>query len=199
MSQSEDTHSNMISATQEWLERAVIGLNLCPFAKSVHVKQQIRYVVSRAQSPEALCEEIYSELLYLQKAEPASVETSLLIHPYVLQDFTEYNDFLDIADAIIGDLGLEGEIQIASFHPDYQFAGTGPDDIENYTNRSPYPMLQFLRESSISAALEQYPDAEKIFERNILKLRELGYAGLKQLGILALPEDANENSPPNKE
>lgn len=199
MSQSEDTHSNMISVTQEWLERAVIGLNLCPFAKSVHVKQQIRYVVSCAQSPEALCEEIYSELLYLQKAEPASVETSLLIHPYVLQDFNEYNDFLDIADAIIEDLGLEGEIQVASFHPDYQFAGTAPDDIENYTNRSPYPLLQFLRESSISAALEQYPDAEKIFERNILKLRELGYAGLKQLGILALPEDADENSSHNKE
>ena len=133
--------TDIISATQVWLEKAVIGLNLCPFAKAVHVKGQIRYVVSAATTPEALLEDLLNELRALQDADPEQIDTTLLIHPYVLNDFLDYNDFLDIADAAAAEPEFDDAFQIASFHPDYQFADTAPDDIENYTNRSPYPTL----------------------------------------------------------
>ncbi|MEY8878958.1 MAG: DUF1415 domain-containing protein [Leptothrix sp. (in: b-proteobacteria)] len=175
------TDTPVIEATRLWLERAVIGLNLCPFAKAVHVKQQIRYVVSHADTPEALLEELVSELQLLAAADPQQVEMTLLMHPRVLQDFLDYNDFLELADAAVEQLDLGGVLQIASFHPDYQFAGSAPDDIENYTNRSPYPTLHLLREASIDQAVAAFPDAADIFERNIETVQRLGLAGWKKL------------------
>jgi hypothetical protein len=134
---------HVINATQEWLDKAVIGLNLCPFAKAVQVKRQIRYVVSQATSEEALLADLLHELQFLHQADPSEVETTLLIHPGVLTDFLDYNDFLEIADAAVGELDLEGELQVASFHPDYQFADSGPDDIENYSNRARHLRAQY--------------------------------------------------------
>jgi hypothetical protein len=170
-----------IATTQHWIEAAVIGLNLCPFAKAVYVKQQIRYVVSQARSPEALQQDLVAELRYLHAVDPDETDTTLLIHPWVLNRFLDYNDFLDIADASVEAAELAGEIQIASFHPQYQFADAGPDDIENYTNRSPYPMLHLLREASIDRAVEAFPDASKIFEKNMETMRQLGLEGWKLL------------------
>jgi hypothetical protein len=175
------THTTVIDATREWLEKAVIGLNLCPFAKAVHVKQQVRYVVSDASDTEHLLADLVAELESLQAADPETVETTLLIHPLVLTDFMDYNSFLDLADAAVQELGLEGELQVASFHPDYQFAGTDRDDAENLSNRSPYPTLHLLRESSIEAALATFPDADSIYERNIETLQKLGLEGWKKL------------------
>ncbi len=170
-----------IAATRAWLEKAVIGLNLCPFAKAVHVKNQIRYVVSAATTPEALQAELAAELRFLVAADPQEVDTTLLIHPQVLQDFLDYNDFLDVVDATVEDTGVDGELQVASFHPDYQFGGTDADDIENYTNRSPYPTLHLIREASIDRAVEAFPEAEDIYEANMATMRKLGIAGWRKL------------------
>jgi uncharacterized protein len=177
----------VLAATRHWLETAVIGLELCPFARAVHTGGLIRYAVSRAETPESLLDDLLRELQTLVEADPAEIETTLLIHPEALTDFLDYNDFLDVAEAAIEDLGLEGVIQIASFHPQYQFAGREPDDIENYTNRSPYPMLQLLRESSVERAVATFPDTAQIFERNIETLRRLGLEGWKRLGLAAPP------------
>lgn len=170
-----------IAATRRWLERAVIGLNLCPFAKAVHVKDQVRYVLSGATTADALLQELADELAWLADTDPEVVDTTLLVHPHVLGDFEDYNDFLDQADAAIDALGLEGEIQVASFHPDYLFAGTAPDDPGNLTNRSPYPMLHLLREASIDRAVAAYPDPEVIVERNLDTMERLGHAGYHAL------------------
>lgn len=178
-----DTHAAMIARTRQWLVKAVIGLNLCPFAKSVHVKEQVRYVVSDATSEEALLADLLHELEWLYDADPEKVETTLLVHPYVLTDFLDYNEFLDVADAAVSELEMDGEIQVASFHPDYRFAGSGPDDIENYSNRAPYPTLHLLRETSIAKAVAAFPDAAGIYGRNIETLRRLGHAGWKQLWL----------------
>jgi hypothetical protein len=177
----------VIKATRIWLERAVIGLNLCPFAKAVYSKDQIRYVVSNATAPEALEAELLKELEILRAADPISLDTTLLIHPYVLTDFYDYNDFLATAEAIIADAGLAGEIQVASFHPHYQFAGTEPEDIENYTNRSPYPILHLLRETSVEFAITAFPDAAEIFDKNIETLRRIGHEGWRKLEIMTPP------------
>ena len=171
----------IIAATRVWLERAVIGLNLCPFAKAVHLKKQIRYAVSAAQTPGDLLADLIGELRTLRAADPSEIDTTLLVHPRVLADFLDYNDFLELADAAIAGEGLEGEIQVASFHPQYQFAGTRPDDIGNYSNRSPYPTLHLLREASIARAVAVFPDAGEIFERNIETLRRLGHDGWRRL------------------
>jgi hypothetical protein len=170
-----------IAATREWLERAVIGLNLCPFAKAPHAKGQVRYVVSDATGPEALLADLLHELRHLADADPDELETTLLIHPFVLGDFLDYNDFLDVADAAVSELDLDGELQVASFHPDYQFADTAPDDIGNYSNRAPYPTLHLLREASVDRAVAAFPDAASIYERNIATLRRLGHAGWRAL------------------
>jgi len=175
------TESDAIEATRRWLERAVIGLNLCPFAKAVHVRGQIRWVLSDATTPEALLETLGEELLWLRDASAEEVDTTLLIHPQVLTDFLDYNDFLETADALVESLGLDGVLQVASFHPDYQFAGSAPDDVENFTNRSPYPTLHLLREGSVSRAVEAFPDAEVIVERNVETLRKLGVDGWRDL------------------
>ena len=173
----------VIAATRAWLERAVIGLNLCPFAKAVHVKNQIRYAVSAAQTPGDLLADLVTELRILQAADPSEIDTTLLVHPRVLSDFLDYNDFLEVAEAAVAGEGLEGEIQLASFHPQYQFAGTRPEDIENCSNRSPYPTLHLLREASIERAVAVFPDARQIFERNIETLRRLGHDGWRRLGV----------------
>jgi hypothetical protein len=169
--------------TQDWLEKAVIGLNLCPFAKSVHVNQRLRYVVSDAATPEALLKVLAHELLSLMRADPDEVETTLVIHPLVLSDFLDFNDFLGAADALVEDLELDGDLQIASFHPDYQFGGTAPEDISNYTNRSPYPTLHLLRESSIERATETMADTDAIYEANMATLEKLGLEGWRALGL----------------
>jgi uncharacterized protein len=172
-----------IELTQSWLERAVIGLNLCPFAKAVHVRKQIRYAVSKATAPQELCIDLVQELHILASSEPAKLDTTLLIHPFVLIDFFDYNDFLGVADAMIDELDLTGVIQIASFHPRYQFADTGPEDIENHTNRSPFPMLQLLREESMAAAVEAFPDTGEIYNRNIALLQRMGHEGWKRIDV----------------
>jgi uncharacterized protein len=171
----------VVVATRTWLERAVIGLNFCPFAKAVYVKNQVRYAVSKAQTADALLADLVYELRYLQAADPADVDTTLLIHPGVLADFLDFNDFLDVADVAVTELGLAGEIQVASFHPQYQFAGTEPDDIGNYTNRSPYPTLHLLRETSVERALGAFPEAAQISEKNIETLRRIGHDGWLRL------------------
>ena len=172
--ESEDT---VIARTRNWLETAVIGLNLCPFAKAVHVREQIGYQVSAACSTTELADELRDALKALASADPAKLDTILLIHPGMLGDFQDYNAFLGQADRIIRKLRLEGELQVASFHPDYQFADTEADDVDNATNRSPYPMLHLLRESSIERAVASYPDPERIYARNIDSLRKLGWTG----------------------
>jgi len=182
----------VIAATREWLEKAVIGLNLCPFAKAVHAGNQIRYAVSDAQTREALLADLGRELQMLVAADRADVETTLLIHPRVLVDFVDYNDFLDIADAAVEELGFAGTIQIASFHPQYRFADTEPDAIENFSNRSPYPMLHLLREESVERAIAAFPDVARIPERNIETLRSIGHEGWRRLGLDAPPEPAGK-------
>jgi len=170
-----------IAATRLWLERAVIGLNLCPFAKAVYVKQQVRFVLSDASTPEALLEQLAEELLLLRDTPAGEIDTTLIVHPDVLQDFLDYNDFLDNADAAVEALDLEGVLQVASFHPAYQFAGTAPDDIGNYSNRSPYPTLHLLREDSVGRAVEAFPDADSIVDRNMETLDRLGVEGWRKL------------------
>lgn len=179
----------VIAATIAWVEKAVIGLNLCPFARAVHSAKRIRYVVTDAELAGALLDVLVQELDLLAAADPAAVETTLLIHPRVLGDFLDYNDFLDVADAAVEQLGLTGELQVASFHPRYQFAGTEPDDIDNFTNRSPYPTLHLLREASVERAVAAYPDTDRIFENNIETLRRLGQAGWDRLGLATPAED----------
>jgi hypothetical protein len=174
--------SDVIAATRRWIEGAVIGLNLCPFAKGVYLSNRVRLVVSEVRTADALLGDLERELRALARAAPEEVETTVLIHPHVLTSFLDYNDFLDVADAAIDRLDLTGILQIASFHPDYQFAGTAPDDVTNYTNRSPYPMLHLLREESVERAVDAYPGAERIPERNIETMRRLGLRGLPRHG-----------------
>lgn len=171
----------VLADTRRWIERAVIGLNLCPFAKAVYVRQQVRIVASDASTSDALLEELGEELLHLRDTPAELIDTTLLVHPLVLQDFLDYNDFLDRADALVESLQLEGVLQVASFHPDYQFADSDPDDVENCTNRSPYPTLHLLREDSIDRAVAAYPDPDVIVERNIETLRGLGADGWREL------------------
>lgn len=179
----EPTAAQVIAATRQWLERAVIGLNLCPFAKPVHLRNQIRYAVSEARTEVALLADLRSELVTLRDADPEQIETTLLLHPRVLCDFGEFNQFLDAAEAVLTELDLVGEIQLASFHPDYQFAGTEPDDVTNCTNRSPFPTLHLLREASIARAVAAFPRPEEIYEANQATLRRLGHAGWRRLWV----------------
>jgi uncharacterized protein len=172
---------DVIATTRRWVERSVIGLKLCPFAESPYRSNRVRFCVSEQRSSAGLLLDLRSELMGLYTADPEERETTLLIHPWVLNDFIEYNDFLDVCDAAVADLGLEGELQIASFHPDYQFAGSQAEDIENYTNRSPYPTLHLLREASVELAVAAVGDTEEITRRNIRTLRDLGHAGWRQL------------------
>jgi len=175
------TTAAVIASTQRWLERAVIGLNLCPFAKAVYVKRQIRYAVTAATTAGELLAELQHELELLGQASPEEIDTTLLIHPQVMTDFIDFHFFLKEADAAIRTLGQEGHLQIASFHPAYEFAGSEPDDVANCTNRSPHPTLHLLREASIDRAVAAIPDAAAVYERNIETLRRLGHEGWRRL------------------
>ena len=168
---------------RRWLERAVIGLNLCPFAKGVHVKGQIHYHVSRATEAQAIRAELVTQLQDLAASDPAQRDTTLLMVPDGLADFLDFNDFLAEAEQVLDELELDGVLQIASFHPDFQFAGTRADDITNATNRAPYPTLHLLREDSIDRAVQAFPEAESIFEQNMQTLENLGHAGWAALGV----------------
>ena len=169
----------IIDTTRQWVEKVVIDLNLCPFARRELVNNRIRFTVTDAQTPDALLMELQQELLRL--ADDDSIETTLLIHPEVLRDFPHYNDFLDVADGLVQLLELEGMLQIASFHPQYQFAGTAENAVENYTNRSPWPMLHLLREASLERAIASYPDTADIPARNIERVEALGLAAMEAL------------------
>jgi hypothetical protein len=173
----------VVKDMQIWLERAVIGLNLCPFAKGVHVKGQIHYVVSQATDPHSLLQDLKRELRELESSDPMVRDTTLLMAPLCLQDFLDFNDFLGEADQVLVELDLVGDIQIASFHPKFQFAGTQADDISNFTNRAPYPTLHLLREDSIERAVEVFPEAEAIFGKNMETLEKLGHLGWAALGV----------------
>ena len=166
-----------IAETRAWVRRAVIGLNLCPFARAVDVKDQIRYVFSEATDAETLLATLVVELQRLADTDPEVVDTTMVIHPRVFADFEDFNDFLELADAAVDDLELDGVLQVASFHPRFQFADTEPDDITNATNRSPYPTLHLLREESVDRAVAAFPEAEAIFERNMATLEKLGPQG----------------------
>jgi hypothetical protein len=169
--------------TRRWLERAVIGLNLCPFAKAVHTKGQIHYAVTASADAEALLAALADELEALAECDPERRSTTLLVAPFVFPDFLDFNDFLELADRLLAEMKLNGFLQIASFHPQYQFAGTSLDDITNATNRAPYPTLHLLREASIDAAVEAFPEAESIYLKNIATLEALGPAGYAALDV----------------
>jgi hypothetical protein len=173
----------VIAATRIWLERAVIGQQLCPFAAAPYLKDRVRYFVSTQRSSVGLLEELFNELQALQDADPLECETTLLVHPQVLTDFLDHNDFLDECDAAIATLGLEAELQVLSFHPQYQFAGTGAQDIENYTNRSPFPTLHLLRAASVERAVTSFPGIDDIGPRNMETLRRLGHEGWRRLWL----------------
>ena len=166
-----------VTETQAWISRAVVGLNLCPFARAVQVKNQIRCVATDATDAEALLARLCDEMHFLAEADPAQVDTTLLVHPHAMTDFLDFNDFLEIADAALEELGYAGVLQVAPFHPQFQFADTAPDDIGNATNRSPYPTLHLLREDSVERAVAAFPEAEAIFETNIRTLEKLGPQG----------------------
>jgi uncharacterized protein len=178
-----ENEASVVAETRRWIERAVIGLNLCPFARTVFESGGIRYVVSSARDSDELVADLDVELRRLQDTEAAECETVLLIHPHVLHDFLDYNDFLDVADAALDALDLGDVIQIASFHPSYQFADTSPDDVENCTNRSPFPMLHLLRQASVDRAVASVPDTASIYESNIATLRRLGLEGWQKLWL----------------
>lgn len=180
-----DWHSLVQEDVKHWLAQAVIGLNLCPFAKAVVVHDRLRYRITDAREPEQLLLVLEEELRHLASVDAQAVETTLLIAPWALPDFLDFNDFLNDCDALLVRCELDGELQVADFHPRYQFANTEVDDPQNLTNRAPYPVLHLLREDSIDRAVEAYPDAASIYERNIEVLQRLGHEGWAGLGIQA--------------
>jgi hypothetical protein len=177
------TDQDVLKQTRQWLEKAVIGLNLCPFAKAVYVKNQVRLVVSHARHADDLLDELDRELDLLVATPAEQTDTTLLVHPTLFDDFLDFNDFLEIAEGVVNEHGLEGVLQLASFHPKFQFDGTEPDDISNYTNRAPFAILHLLREESVQRAVEVFPEAETIFEENVKTMEKLGHEGWKALGL----------------
>ena len=184
------TDDTVIAQTRAWVDRAVIGLNLCPFAKAPQAKGLVRYVVSSASDPAALLADLIAELERLAESPAAKLETTLLIHPQVLTDFADYNDFIEVAEDTVAELELEGVLQVASFHPDYQFADTEADDVSNATNRSPFPTLHLIREESIDRAVAAFPEAELIYQTNIVTLQQLGAEGWAALQRACLVDAA---------
>jgi hypothetical protein len=172
---------NEIGMTCAWVEQAVIGLDLCPFARAVQARRQIRCVVTPATDADGLLQALSDELHLLAAADPTAIETTLLIHPHVMKDFLDYNDFLEAADGAVAALGYEGVLQVASFHPLYQFDGTAADDVTNATNRSPFPTLHLLREASVERAVQAYGDTEQIYRNNVRRLQALGKHGWAEL------------------
>ena len=178
-----DLANTVVADTRHWLEQAVIGLNLCPFAKATYTKELVHYAVAGALTEDDALQAVHDELVALAERPMDERETTLLMFPAMFDDFLYFNDFAGAAEDILADLGLEGELQIASFHPRYQFLDTEPDDISNATNWAPYPTLHLLREASIDRAVESYPDVDAITEHNIERLEAMGRAGWEQLGI----------------
>lgn len=178
-----DYETAIVADMRHWVEQAVIGLQLCPFAKAVHVRGQIHYVVTPATEPDLLLAELEHALQELVAMAPEQRDTTLLVMPDALASFRDFNDFLFRADALLAALDLDGVLQLASFHPHFQFAGTRGDDIGNATNRAPYPTLHVLREASLDDAVAAFPQAESIFEVNIETMHRLGQAGWDALGI----------------
>ncbi len=175
------TDAQVITATRRWIERAVIGLNLCPFARAPYLAQRVRLIVSAAATQEQLAADVREEAQLLADNDPAVIETTLLIHPHVFADFLDYNDFLDVADGLLEEMALDSILQIASFHPGYQFADADADAVENCSNRSPFPTLHLLRETSITQAVDALGDTDAIWQRNITTLRALGTEGWRAL------------------
>jgi hypothetical protein len=171
--------AEIISATRKWVEDVVVGYNLCPFAKRELVRDRVRFVVSEAETEDELLQAVHAELQRLE--DDPNIETTLLVHPNVLQDFPAYNEFLDATDGLLAYMNLEGIYQIASFHPDYQFEGTEPEAAENYTNRSPYPMFHLIREASLEAVINNYPDVDGIPDRNIALMNEFGAEKMRRI------------------
>ena len=184
----------VIAATRRWVERAVIGLNLCPFAKGVQAKGQVHYAVSQADDAQALLADLKQALLDLQASGAEQRDTTLLIAPLALPDFLDFNDFLGRADQLLRKMRLDGVFQIASFHPQYQFADAAPDDISHFTNRAPYPILHLLREESMDRAVAAFPDAALIYEHNMETLRALGHAGWQALGVDPAPDESESGA-----
>ncbi|HDY84324.1 MAG TPA: DUF1415 domain-containing protein [Methylophaga sp.] len=166
---------------ETWLDDVVIGLNLCPFAATPRKNKQVRFTVSQALTEEVLLADLYAELTLMSQTPAEEVETSLLIVPDMLNKFDDYNQFLDLADALLEEFEWDGIFQIASFHPDYCFAETDIDSIENLTNRSPYPILHILREATLEKALEKMTSPDEIFKRNIETMNELPDEKIKAL------------------
>lgn len=183
--------SIVIDASSRWVEALVVRHGLCPFASRVLNNDSLRSVVSEATTNDSLVDDLIEELLHLNHHSPDELETTLLIHPYVLTDFQEYNEFLDVVDAIIDEAGLHGVLQVASFHPDYKFADSDDDDAANYTNRSPFPMLHLLREASIDEAVRVWTakghNMEDIPLTNVETLRRMG-TSLLEKQLLACKE-----------
>ena len=179
----------VVEDTYRWLQRAVIGLNLCPFAKAVDVKGQIHYAVSRSVGFNDLLGDLTKELNDLVALAPATRDTTLFIAPDAMAEFLEFSDFLAQADRLLAKLGFEGVLQIASLHPHYEFADSRPEDIANFTNRAPYPTLHILREASIDRAVKAFPQAESIFQANIDTMNRIGQAGWDVLAVGASPHD----------
>lgn len=186
------TAEQIIAHTRHWIERAVIEFNLCPFARKPYEGEQIRYVVSDARDPEQLLADLHAELMHLHNTAADVLETTVLIHPWVLEDFLDYNDFLDVVDRLLEQEDLGEEFQVASLHPDYQFAGTQVEDAENYTNRSPYPILHLLRVDGVARAIASYARPERIPERNIAQMERLGAAHMQQLLAQCKAEREND-------
>lgn len=176
------TEETVLADTRHWIEKAVIGLNLCPFARSVYVKNQVRIVVSSARHLDAFLDELDRELDLLQATPADEIDTTLLVHPTLFPDFEVFNDFHNVVDDVVAEHELDGVIQVASFHPQFQFEGTTPDDVTNCTNRAPYPTLHLLREDSVERAVaSDAGNAEQIVERNLQTLRDLGVTGWQAL------------------
>jgi len=191
-------NKEIVGAVRRWVEDLVVELNLCPFAGRELVRNRIRFVATESTTEEQLLGALETELALLK--DDSTVETTLLIHPDVLQDFFDYNQFLDMADRLLMQMELEGVFQVASFHPDYQFAGTAEDDVENYTNRSPYPLLHILREASLERSIAAYPGVEEIPAQNIEKMNSLGREKLQALirgcaAVESMPDDLRVHPP----
>lgn len=170
------------SDTRRWLEHVVIGLNLCPFARAVFVRNQVRIVVSSARHIDAFLDDLDRELAHLQATSAEETETTLLVHPTLFPDFMVFNDFQGVVDDVLQEHSLEGVIQVAHFHPDFLFDGEPEDDMSHFTNRAPYPILHLLREDSVARAVDSAAgDADAIVERNVRTLRDLGPEGWKRL------------------
>lgn len=181
----------VLAAMRLWIEKAVIGLELCPFARQVYVHDQVRLVVSEARHLDAFLEQLDEELDLLAETDPAKIDTTLLIHPTLFDDFEIFNEVVGIAEEAVLEHELDGVLQVASFHPRFRFEGTGADDIGNYTNRAPFPTLHLIREGSLAEALASFPgDPDDIYKRNIETLEKLGYEGWRALGLYDAADDA---------